>query len=175
MNNQAQTRKATLKAISLGPDRSQPGAEIRRRAAQTVNINAFHEILPNPENRLVLSSEHKDALGIPRPQITYDVGDYVRRSAAHTREVYGRIAALFGGTEIDYRRHLRAEQPHHGRRDHGRAIRRAPSSTRTCRTHDHENLYLATSGVMASAGSVNCTLTLAALSLQDRRQVKASL
>ena len=44
-----------------------------------------------------------------------------------------------------------------------------------CRTHDHENLYLATSGVMASAGSVNCTLTLAALSLRIAEQVRASL
>ena len=35
-----------------------------------------------------------------------------------------------------------------------------------CRTHDHENLFIAGSAVMPTAGTVNCTLTLAALALR---------
>ena len=31
--------------------------EIRYRSAHTVNINCFHDLLPDPENRLVLSKE----------------------------------------------------------------------------------------------------------------------
>ena len=34
------------------------------------------------------------------------------------------------------------------------------------RSHDHHNLFIASSGTMASAGTVNCTLTLAALSMR---------
>jgi glucose dehydrogenase len=34
------------------------------------------------------------------------------------------------------------------------------------RSHDHENLFIASSGTMASAGTVNCTLTLCALSMR---------
>jgi len=45
----------------------------------------------------------------------------------------------------------------------------------TCRSHDHDNLFLATSGVMASASSVNCTLTIAALSLQIADTLKHAL
>jgi choline dehydrogenase-like flavoprotein len=35
-----------------------------------------------------------------------------------------------------------------------------------CRTHDHENLFIASSAVMPTAGTVNCTLSLAALALR---------
>jgi len=174
LNNQAQTRRATLKALSMGLSGRSLEKEIRRRSAHTVNVNAFHEILPDPANRLVLSPDHKDALGIPRPQITYDVGDYVRRSAAHTKEVYGRIAELLGGSEVEYSDGF-APNNH----IMGGVIMGADPQTSVvdgdCRTHDHDNLYLATSGVMASAGSVNCTLTLAALSLRIADTVRASL
>ncbi|QXO19189.1 GMC oxidoreductase [Vibrio ostreae] len=35
-----------------------------------------------------------------------------------------------------------------------------------CRTHDHDNLFIASSGTMPTVGTVNCTLTIAALSLR---------
>jgi choline dehydrogenase-like flavoprotein len=35
-----------------------------------------------------------------------------------------------------------------------------------CRVHDHENLFVAGSAAMTTVGSVNCTLTIAALSLR---------
>jgi choline dehydrogenase-like flavoprotein len=35
-----------------------------------------------------------------------------------------------------------------------------------CRSHDHENLFIASGSVMPVAGTVNCTLTIAALSLR---------
>ena len=65
LNNQAQTRKATLKALSLGLTGRSLEREISRRAAQTVNINSFHDILPDPENRLVLSSRAQGRAGHP--------------------------------------------------------------------------------------------------------------
>jgi choline dehydrogenase-like flavoprotein len=44
-----------------------------------------------------------------------------------------------------------------------------------CRTHDHANLFIAGSAVMPSAGSANCTLTLAALSLRLADKLKQEL
>jgi glucose dehydrogenase len=41
-----------------------------------------------------------------------------------------------------------------------------------CRTHGHPNRFLATSGVMPSAASVNCTLTIAALALRLADKLK---
>jgi choline dehydrogenase-like flavoprotein len=101
LNNQVQTRKATLKALSLGLTGATLDREIRRRSVHTVNTNSFHEILPDPNNRLVASPDRKDAVGIPQPQITYAIGSYTRKSAQHTRELYGEIARLLGGTEVE--------------------------------------------------------------------------
>jgi hypothetical protein len=58
--------------------------EIRRRSAYTVNISSFHEILPEPENRVVASRDQRDALGLPKPEVTYAIGAYTKRSGQHT-------------------------------------------------------------------------------------------
>jgi glucose dehydrogenase len=44
-----------------------------------------------------------------------------------------------------------------------------------CRTHDHANLFVAGSAVMPSAGSVNCTLTVAALALKLADKLKREI
>jgi choline dehydrogenase-like flavoprotein len=44
-----------------------------------------------------------------------------------------------------------------------------------CRTHDHPNLFIASSGVMPGAASVNCTLTIAALSLKLADKLKREI
>ena len=129
--------------------------------------------MPNPQNRLVLSRDHKDALGIPQPEITYDVGDYVRRSAVHTHESYARIAQLMGGTEVTFDDHFAPNNHIVGSVIMG-ADPKDSVVDAECRTHDHENLFLATSGVMASVGTVNCTLTIAALSLRIADTLKSS-
>jgi choline dehydrogenase-like flavoprotein len=172
LNNQSQTRKATLKALSMGLSGARLEHEVRFRAAHTVNINSFHEILANPDNRLVLSRDHKDVLGIPHAEITYNVGDYVRRSAAHTHDAYARIAQLMGGTEIVFNDAFAPNNHIMGSVIMGNDPKDSVVDGE-CRTHDHENLYLATSGVMPTAGSVNCTLTLSALSLRIADALKS--
>ena len=44
-----------------------------------------------------------------------------------------------------------------------------------CRTHDHANLYIAGSSVMPTVGTVNVTLTLAALALRLADQLKQEM
>jgi choline dehydrogenase-like flavoprotein len=165
LNNQSQTRKVALKALSMGLTGTKLDQEIRYRSAHTVNINSFHDLLPDPENRLVLSRDRQDALGIPHPEITYRIGDYTRRSAAHTREAYAQIAQLLGGGEVTFDDNFAPNNHIMGSVIMG-ADPKDSVVDGDCRTHDHPNLFLATSGVMASAGAVNCTLTVAALSLR---------
>jgi len=43
---------------------------------------------------------------------------------------------------------------------------------RDCRSHDHANLYLAGGAVMPTVGSVNTTLTIAALALRLAERLK---
>ncbi|MBB5192722.1 choline dehydrogenase-like flavoprotein [Silvimonas terrae] len=173
LNNQSQTRKATEKALSMGLVGKKLDEEIRYRAAHTVNINSFHDILPEPDNRLVLSDQ-KDPLGLPRMEITYKIGDYTKRSAEHTHESYAKIAQLFGGTEVTFDDKFAPNNHLMGSVIMGQNPKDSVVDG-DCRAHDHANLYLATSGVMASAGSVNCTLTIAALSLRIADTLKRQL
>lgn len=136
--------------------------QIRSHSARKLVINAFHEQLPDPANRIVPSREHSDALGIPQPEIHYSIDDYVRRSAAETRRAYAGIAALFDGTEVEFKDDFAPNNHIMGTTIMGNDPANSVVDA-DCRTHDHPNLYIASSAVMPSAASVNCTLTIAAL------------
>ena len=148
--------------------------QIRNRAARTLTIGSFHEQLPEPENRVVPSADHKDALGIPQPEVHYSISDYVKRSAADTRAQFARIAALFNGTEVAFDDSLFSSSNLMGTAIMGRDPKDSVVDDQ-CRTHDHANLFIAGSAVMPSAGSANCTLTLAALSLRLADKLKQEL
>jgi choline dehydrogenase-like flavoprotein len=172
LSNQVQTSWAAARALSLGLTGTKLDQEIRHRSAHSVSIGSFHEILPDPDNRLVASKDQRDPLGLPRPEITYAIGEYTKRSGGHTHEIYAQIAELMGGQEVKF-----YDQFWPSSHIMGSVIMGADPKDSvvdaTCRTHDHENLYLATTGVMPSAGSVNPTLTLAALCLRIADTLKA--
>ena len=139
-------------------------AEIREKASRFVQFDSFHELLPHPENRIIPSSS-KDALGIPKPEFYYAIDDYVKRSAVHTREAYAKIAQLMGASEIQYDDNFANNQHICGTVLMGDDPKDSVVDG-DCRTHDHENLFIASSGTMPTVGTVNCTLTIAALSLR---------
>jgi hypothetical protein len=80
MENFARSPLGAAAALKKGLVGKALDAEIRRLSACTARLTVEHEILPSANNRLTLSSQ-KDWLGINKPNIHYDVGDYVRRSA----------------------------------------------------------------------------------------------
>ncbi|MCP3716132.1 GMC family oxidoreductase [Paraburkholderia sp. CNPSo 3281] len=165
LSNAVPTMVVTAALIKNGLTGAELDREIRERTSRTLTINSFHEHLPEPQNRVLPSGEHKDGLGIPQPEIYYSINDYVKKSAANTHELYAQIAQLFGGTDIAFddtfapNNHIM-----------GTTIMGANAADSVvdadCRTHDHSNLFVASSAVMPSAASVNCTLTIAALSLK---------
>ena len=139
--------------------------EIRDKAARYVEFDSFHEILPHPENRIIPSPIEKDALGIPKPEFYYAIDDYVKRSAVHTKEEYAKIAKLMGGTDIRFDDSFANNNHICGTVLMGNNPKDSVVDA-DCRTHDHENLFIASSGTMPTVGTVNCTLTIAALSLR---------
>lgn len=164
-NNTAQNSRAGMKALSMGLVGRKLDEEIRRRTAHGVDMYVNHERLAHPDNRLVLSKTHRDALGIPHPEVTYDVGEYVRKSATLSREHLKRIAEALGGTEIEITSFFTPNNHITG----GTIMGLDPKDSVVdgwLRTHDHPNLFLATGAAMAAAGTVNSTLTMAALSLR---------
>lgn len=121
---------------------------IRRRTAHGVDMYVNHETLAHPDNRLVRSKTHRDALGISHPEVTYDVGEYVHKSAKLSREHLKRIAEALGGTEIEMTSFFTPNNHITG----GTIMGLDPKDSVVdgwLRTHDHANLFLATGAAMA--------------------------
>ncbi|MCY1275818.1 Fructose dehydrogenase large subunit [compost metagenome] len=167
LSNLSRIDQATAELIRSGPlllGRDLE-ARIRDRAARFVQFDSLHETLPRPENRIVPSASQRDDLGLPRPEITWAPDDYLRQSAAHTREVYADIARLLGGSDVQF-----SDDFNDGGDIAGTALMgddpRDAVVDGDCRSYDHPNLFLAGGAVLPSIGSVNCTLTIAALALR---------
>ncbi len=140
-------------------------AEIRARVVRKVSINCFFEQLPEPHNRVRPHPDQVDAVGLPKPVLTYQIEPYVTRARDATQENYARIAELLGGTEVEF-----GEE--YGGNNHimGTTIMGDDLATSVvdaeCRSHDHPNLFIGGPSVFATGGTVNCGLTIAALALR---------
>jgi len=165
MENAARSRVGGLAALQKGLVGKALDREIRRLAACTGTFTIEHELLPMAHNRLTLSSK-KDWLGLNKPNIYYDVGDYVRRSAtSYSVPLLKKLMVELGVTESQI-----ATQFAHS--DHimgGCIMGRDPGDSvvdADCRAHDHDNLFLPGGGAMTTGGSGNSTLTMVALAIK---------
>jgi fructose 5-dehydrogenase large subunit len=164
-NNLARSAFGGVAAVRKGLVGKALDAEIRRLSARTAELTIEHELIPDPNNRLTLSNK-KDWLGINKPNIYYDVGDYVRRSAKeYSVPLVRKLAAQLGATDVQVSTEFTNS-------DHimGGTIMGADSVTSVvdvdCRAHDHHNLFLPGGGAMTTGGCGNSTLTMAALALK---------
>lgn len=165
MENFARSPLGAAAALKKGLVGKALDTEIRRLSACTARLTVEHEILPSASNRLTLSSQ-RDWLGINKPNIHYDVGDYVRRSAEeYTVPRLRRLGAELGATKFQL-------SPEFLNSDHimGGCIMGTEPATAVvdtdCRAHDHPNLFLPGGGAMPSATASNSTLTMTALALK---------
>lgn len=173
LSNRGQVSFAAKMALHMGLVGKKLDQEIRYRSAHTVQLHSLHEMLPNPENRIVPSSQ-RDVLGIPQPEITYSVRNYVKNSAKKTRAVFAELAAMFGGTEVSFNDQFTSNHHIMGTTIMGTDPRNSVVDAH-CRSHDHDNLFIASSSVMPSGGTVGCTLTIAALALRIADTLRAEL
>lgn len=140
---------------------------IRDRAARQISVKNVLEQLPRPENRTMLSKTRKDALGLPTPAFSYSFDDYVHRGMEASRDIYARIAALMGGSEIRYSAPGAYSNNQHicgtlaMGTDAGNSV-----TDHVGRAHVHENLFIASTGVMPTVATANSTLTACALGLR---------
>lgn len=172
--NSSQVLSVTQALIAKGVYGAELDKQIRIHAARQCSLKNVLEILPDANNRVVLSDQ-KDAMGIPKPQVHYAMSDYVHRGMAAAREDYTRIAALMGGTNLRY-----TPDGVYGNNQHitGTMSMGADAATSVVdgygRTHDHENLYVASTGIMPTAATVNSTLTAVALALRSAEHIHAN-
>lgn len=150
---------------------------LRDRITRQLRISYSTEVLPNPENRVQLSSQ-MDNFGLPRPRIVLAVSDYNHRAFARAKLVAAQIFAQLGATEIKV---VNDDPNAYTGAGHIMGTVRMgtdPTSSvvdRHCATHDHPNLYLVGAGVFPTAGTANPTLTLAALALRAADTINAQL
>jgi choline dehydrogenase-like flavoprotein len=119
-------------------------------------------------------AEQRDALGLPRPKLTYAIDDYVLTARDEAR----RLADLvFDGLDATRRIHVDSLFG----AGHIMGTYRMGTDPATSvvdpfgRTHDHPNLFLVGSGVFPTGATANPTLTLAALALRTAAEMLEGL
>jgi len=140
------------------------------------------EQTPDRDNRVTLS-ESRDGLGLPRPEISYNISDYTRQGivAAHRmRNLLFKKMGIEDKTEIPKNDPARFEEQIDGKlvtltfmgAGHIMGTCRMGDDPKSSvvdkfqRSHDHRNLYLVGSSTFPTGGTANPTLTIAALSFR---------
>ncbi|BDH47318.1 dehydrogenase [Salmonella enterica subsp. enterica serovar Choleraesuis] len=174
VNNINRVIPSTLQSLKKGLAGHALEAEIRDRASRSVDLSISLEPLPDPNNRLTLSTTRRDKHGLACPDIYYDVGDYVHQGVEAVKTQLRQIGDLFGATEFVINDTLNANNHIMG----GTIMGSSPKDSvvdGNCRTHDHPNLWLPGGGAMPSASVVNTTLTMAALGLKAANNIVKTL
>jgi choline dehydrogenase-like flavoprotein len=150
-------------------DRGLRGAELDRALAdhssREINLVSMVEQLPLSDNRIVPDFDRRDAIGIPRPRITYRIDDYSKRALEHGRRIVREVFTAIKATDIH-------EAPEYVSAGHVMGTYRMGTDPRQSvvdtdqRAHDHPNLFLLGSGVFPTGAASNPTLTIAALALR---------
>jgi choline dehydrogenase-like flavoprotein len=169
--NISQVLNVTNDLIKEGVYGAEFEKQLRWRAARQINVKNVLEVLPNPDNRITLSAE-KDAMGIPKPEAHYAIDDYTRRAAEVSKADFARIAELMGGTGLRYSADGQFANNQHITGTMSMGNDPATSVVDAFgRTHDHENLFVCSTGVMPTAATMNSTLTGVALALRTAEHI----
>ena len=131
---------------------------------------------PRAENRITLDTSTTDNHGNPVPEVHWSWGERVRRTIERTNEIQHAVLDDMGA---DVR--WTAGPDSTGPAYHHMGTTRMgtdPSESvvdPTLRTHDLDNCWIASSSVFPTAGSMNPTLTIAALALRCAEKLDGQL
>jgi choline dehydrogenase-like flavoprotein len=161
---------ATQEGLTLGREGMRG---LKDRFARQLRFAALTEPAPDPDNRVSLSDK-RDAIGIPRPRISYRTGDYATAGLRAARHAHERLFTALGADDV---RHGDAPVG----AGHVMGTCRMGTDPRTSvvdpelRVHGHDNCFVLGSAVFPAVGTANPTLTIAALSLRAVAAIEDSL
>ncbi|RJG13542.1 GMC family oxidoreductase [Pseudomonas cavernicola] len=149
-------------------------AAIAERIPKMLRLSFSTEMLPESTNRIELSDK-TDALGLPRPRFTFDVGDYARGGLREGLETATELFGLMGATISPSDKPL--INPQTGRMNWNTAAHIMGTTImgddpkdsvvdRWGRAHDVPNLWIVGSSVFTTSATANPTMTIAALTLR---------
>jgi glucose dehydrogenase len=156
-------------------------------------IGFLVEQTPERRNRVTLS-KFTDALGLPRPEISYDISDYTKQGIIASFRMKQLIFKKLGAKDFTERAKgdpagfdamIDDEKVEltYGGAGHIMGTYRMgdDDDPKTSvvnslqRSHDHNNLYLVGSGTFPTCGTANPTLTLSALALRTADSIVGDL
>ena len=166
-------------------DRRRPPPEASPAQQREFQLHTRQEQAPNPSSRVTLSTE-RDALGVPRVQLNWQLTALDKRSIRTFYEVLGRELGRSGIGRIRLLDWLLDPDDStwppflSGGWHHMGTTRMNPDPKQgvvdvDARVHGLANLYVAGASVYPTAGSANPTLTLIALSLRLSDHLKTKL
>ncbi len=149
--------------------------EIKFRTARILNFNSELEMLPESGSSISLDWNQRDSAGQPRACITMKFDEYTQRGlefmAAEHDKLAGKLGVLKKQTlnGVYFGNHLM------GATRMGSDARSSVVDPE-CRSHEHANLFIASSSVFPTGGGFGGpTFTIAALALRTATQVLKQL
>jgi choline dehydrogenase-like flavoprotein len=190
--NRIKSKYGQLKMADPAPAKGLYGPVLAKALNDSITrqfrVGFLVEQTPDPQNCVTLSSEHFDGLGLPRPQITYDLSPYTRRGIAAAKKMRDLLFKKMGAVDFTmvsdndpsrFTEQLNGEPVvlNFTGAGHIMGTFRMGTSAETSvvdsfqRSHDHDNLYLVGSGTFPTGGTANPTLTIAALALRTAERI----
>jgi choline dehydrogenase-like flavoprotein len=146
---------------------------IGHTSVRAVRLAALCEQLPDPESRVTLS-EQTDALGIPRPEVHFVIGEYARRGIAAARDQLEQLFDVLGVERVTHVDQIQGAGHIMGTYRMGNDPHTSVTDS-FGKSWDHPNLWLTGSGLFPTTGTGNPTLTIAALALRAAAEISAEL
>jgi choline dehydrogenase-like flavoprotein len=151
-------------------------SRLREGYGTHVGLGALVEQTPRRGNRVTLDPSRTDDHGNPVPDVRWSLDDRTRRSLERANEIQHAILDELG-VDVEWTVGPENTGPayhHMGTTRMGTDPAESVVDARL-RTHDVENLWIASSAVFPTGGAMNPTLTIAALALKCADHVGASL
>lgn len=141
-----------------------------------IAVRGVAEMLPRPDNRVTLDRSKTDNHGRPVPSIELSDGDHARQTMDRCLEVQESIMNELGAESIAVSTlDNRPMSTHHMGTTRMGTDSAESVVNKKCRTHDLDNLWIASSSVFTTAGAMNPTLTIVALALKTADHIDALL
>jgi choline dehydrogenase-like flavoprotein len=130
---------------------------------------------PLATNRVTLSSE-TDAIGVPRPAITYEMGEYTTEGSKAARRLHLRVLQTLGATDVQQNPIDQFQGAGHniGTTRMGNDPKQSVVD-KDLRVHGTRNCFVVGTSPMPTSGTANPTLTVAALALRAVEPIRKSL
>jgi choline dehydrogenase-like flavoprotein len=179
-------------SAAIAPPKDMFGSELKKHLSNTVPrqllLHFECEQLPEAVNNVTIDNRYLDNLGNYRPVISYTVSDYIRKAFKAGKNVSDQIFKKLGVEDFTFYNPQNADYVTYDGKGYvfagaGHTVgthcmgttRKNSVVDKHQRCWDHQNLFLAGAGNMATLGTSNPTLTLAALAFSAAENILKDL